>query len=113
MESPQLTAGEPGFADTLRLSLEIEGGPCPTVNLKLVQIRGATDKSFAAFFTGFPRFMPLSLPRANFRFGSESEVCGRNREVRFTPENGLKSDMAPCPSCATSGSPVQARSAAR
>jgi hypothetical protein len=31
-----LTTAELSFADTLRLSLEIESGPCPTVNLKPV-----------------------------------------------------------------------------
>jgi hypothetical protein len=29
--------------------------------------------------------------------GSNSEVSGRNREVRFTPESRLNSDIAACP----------------
>ena len=40
----------------------------------------------------------------NDRFGSNSEVGGRNREVRFTPESRLNSDIAACPFGANSGS---------
>jgi hypothetical protein len=35
-----------------------------------------------------------------------SEVGGRNREVRFTPDNGLPLTAAACPKGATSG-PMQ------
>src|SRR5882757_418626 len=34
--------------------------------------------------------------------GSNSEVGGRNREVRFAPESRLNSDIAPCPRSAIS-----------
>jgi hypothetical protein len=37
------------------------------------------------------------------RFAPNSEVGGRNREVRFTPESRLNSDIAACPFGATSG----------
>jgi hypothetical protein len=33
----------------------------------------------------------------NVADGSNSEVGGRNREVRFTPESRLNSDIAACP----------------
>jgi hypothetical protein len=33
----------------------------------------------------------------NVAYGSNSEVGGRNREVRFTPESRLNSDIAACP----------------
>jgi hypothetical protein len=34
--------------------------------------------------------------KRDFRHGSKSEVGGRNREVRFTPESRLNSDIAAC-----------------
>src|ERR1700688_4914878 len=37
---------------------------------------------------------------AHVRCGSNSEVGCRNREVRFTPESRLNSDIAPCPKSA-------------
>jgi hypothetical protein len=41
---------------------------------------------------------------ADGRSGSNSEVGGRNREVRFTSESRLNSDIAPCPKSAKTGS---------
>jgi hypothetical protein len=41
---------------------------------------------------------------SNVRSGSNSEVGGRNREVRFTPESRLNSDIAACPKGAKPGS---------
>jgi hypothetical protein len=35
--------------------------------------------------------------RPDVSVGSNSEVGGRNREVRFTPESRLNSDIAACP----------------
>ena len=39
----------------------------------------------------------------NVGFGSKAEVTGLNWDVRFTPESGHYSDIAPCPLCAKSG----------
>jgi len=39
----------------------------------------------------------ISSEVADLRSGSTSEVGSRNREVRFTPENRLNSDIAACP----------------
>jgi hypothetical protein len=43
--------------------------------------------------------VPLAtkLNASHDRCGSNSEVGGRNREVRFTPESRLNSDIAACP----------------
>jgi hypothetical protein len=43
------------------------------------------------------------------RVGSNSEVGGRYRDVRFTSESRLKSDIAACPKGANSGSYGQDR----
>jgi len=37
------------------------------------------------------------------RFGSKADIAGRSRHVRFTPESGHHSDVAPCPLSAESG----------
>jgi hypothetical protein len=50
------------------------------------------------------RICPVSDPVSNVRFGSNSEVGGRNREVRITPESRLNSDIAECPKGANFGS---------
>jgi hypothetical protein len=41
--------------------------------------------------------------RSEDRSGSNSEIGGRNREVRFTPERRLNSDIAACPKGAKIG----------
>jgi hypothetical protein len=84
MESPEPTAAELRFADTLRLSPEIEIGSCPTVNLKpRANTGGATGNSFAVFHR-IPRFMPVGLPRANFRSGSCVTKRRRFKRLRAT-----------------------------
>jgi hypothetical protein len=42
---------------------------------------------------------------ADVRFGSLADITARPRHVRFTPESGLKSDIASRPFCAVSGNP--------
>jgi len=36
--------------------------------------------------------------------GSEADLTAPKSNVRFTPESGLKSDIAPCPKSAITGS---------
>jgi hypothetical protein len=51
--------------------------------------------------------MPLALRGPTSASGSNSDVGGRNREVRFTPESRLNSDIAACPFGANNGSRAQ------
>jgi hypothetical protein len=46
---------------------------------------------------------PNSKLTAKMSAPGQSEVGGRNREVRFNPESRLNSDIAPCPKSAPIG----------
>jgi len=37
------------------------------------------------------------VPVSNVRFGSLADIASRPRHVRFAPETGHQSDIAPCP----------------
>jgi hypothetical protein len=37
------------------------------------------------------------------RSGSKADLTAPKSDFRFTPENGLKSDITPCPKSATTG----------
>ena len=52
------------------------------------------------WFVTLPIEAPTNTTIGNGHLGSDSDVAARNREVRFTPESGLKSDIRPCPFCA-------------
>jgi hypothetical protein len=45
----------------------------------------------------------LCLSNNDVRSGSKADLTAPKSNFRFTPESGLKSDIAPCPGSATSG----------
>ena len=46
---------------------------------------------------------------ANVAYGSNSEVELADADFRFTPESGLRADIAPCPKSANNGSRILTR----